>query len=608
MSDTTALLSPAVETEYGAEIGPEQGRPWPDGPGAWACTRGEAAVNAHRPAKRKQQYSQPETPTEHAICRLRSHWGARLVLLRENDEGELVPAWRGWNSCKPPGSGQCIDHLRSGGAIGWQPDSFDCIVVDADHGDAAKLAMKYPPLAYLETRRLAHLVYRKVDLEIIDNTRFEWEGLTGELKSTGLCRFHGSGAERLAAALAEADGGGPTLPLELLRPSQALLARRRGGNRRAPRLSLLPRHDEVHEGKRDVSLFEIGRHATYRFTYEDLPELERMCIEHAFAIAESFPCDPESEPKIRATGRSWARYKWRVDTGKLAPRAGTGRRAGSGKADESARSAERDASDGGTQTRTPDTPPPGDPQGGMIKAGFTPPRPVGHGSVAQQRRSHGGKVKAERSRATNRPRDERIWRLRDEGMSYRGIEKRLKGTKHAVSHTRIGEVIKEKPVGQGERDKTIRLFAVWYGKGRGRGHLTKVGKKVGLPSAVVREWLALPPGPDYVNEREARRAARANRKRRDPTVRQIRKMLRQTPEPSAASVASAFPGVDRSIIEEQIEWKHKADARARYWAKRRGGRKRKDGDGNDSSARSKHTHEGDGKTEKQNELMLEEGE
>ena len=498
-------------------------------------------------------------------------------MLRKDDEGELVPAWTRWNSCKPPGSGQCIDHLRAGGAMGWQPGSFGCIVVDVDHGDPATLAMAHPPLAYLETRRGAHLVYRAVEVNVLDNTDFEWEGLSGELKTTGFCRFHGIGAERLSGALAETDGGGPRLPLELLRPSQAILAKRRGGNHRAPRLSLLPRHDEVHEGNRNVSLFELGRHATYRFEYGDYAELERMCIEHAFAIAESFPCNRESEPKIRATGRSWAQYKWKVDTGKAAPRAGTDTRSQGGNAGESPKPRVGDKSRGGMGTKTPDTPPPGDPQGGMIKAQFTPPIPVGHGPLAQQRRSRGGKVRAERARAKNERRDRLIWRLRDEEMSYRKIAERLKRSNHKLSHMGVAKVVKKKPVGPGERDQTIRVFAVWYGKGRGGRYLTNVGKKVGLPSAVVREWLALPPGPDYVNERAARQAARAARRPRNPVVTAIRRMLREKAQHSAAELAEAFPDVDLAVIEEQIEWKGKNEARDRYWAARNAGMNPKEG-------------------------------
>ena len=407
------------------------------------------AMSTRHSTSRRRQFTQPENPAEQALWSLRSHRGARLVMLRKDDEGELVPAWTRWNSCKPPGSGQCIDHLRAGGAMGWQPGSFGCIVVDVDHGDPATLAMAHPPLAYLETRRGAHLVYRAVEVNVLDNTDFEWEGLSGELKTTGFCRFHGIGAERLSGALAETDGGGPRLPLELLRPSQAILAKRRGGNHRAPRLSLLPRHDEVHEGNRNVSLFELGRHATYRFEYGDYAELERMCIEHAFAIAESFPCDRESEPKIRATGRSWAQYKWKVDTGKAAPRAGTDTRSQGGNAGESPKPRVGDKSRGGMGTKTPDTPPPGDPQGGMIKAQFTPPIPVGHGPLAQQRRSRGGKVRAERARAKNERRDRLIWRLRDEEMSYRKIAERLKRSNHKLSHMGVAKVVKKKPVGPG---------------------------------------------------------------------------------------------------------------------------------------------------------------
>ena len=370
-------------------------------------------MSARRSATGKRQYSQPENTYEQSLWSLRNCPGARLILVNPVGDDDFIPAWTSYNTCKPPGSGHCIDHVRTGGMMGWQPVSFGCIGVDVDHGDATKLALAYPPLVYLKTRHGAHLVYRAGNVNVIDNTNFEWAGLTGQIKTTGLCRFHGAGAERLASALHEADGDGPKFPVEILKPGQVTLGNKPAHHNKTPNLTVLPRNDEICVGNRNVSLFELGRHATYRFQFRDFADLERQCIDHAFAIAESFPCESELEGKIRATGRSWARFRWRWETGKQTPPSGTRPRSKHHtKALDSSQAQAK--ANRGEHTGSTGIPPLGpDSQGGMSEPRFTPARPLGSDSWAQKRRSRGGQVRAARARDKNVRRDCLIWRLNE---------------------------------------------------------------------------------------------------------------------------------------------------------------------------------------------------
>lgn len=522
------------------------------------------AMSTNHAAKkcRETQYSQPENEHEFALHTLRSHKRAHLVLLvpdtSPDGEESWKPGWEGWPR-RRPGSGQCIDHVREGGAIGWKPASFGCIVVDVDYGDPAELAKVHPPLAFLKTRRGAHLVYRAGDLDVMDNSTFHWLDLSGEIKSTGMCRFHGHGAETLALALTAPDANKKTFPAELLLPRECKAAKKKQartvhgsppkwGKTRQPKLVIVPRIDEVQEGNRNVSLFEIGRHATYQFGYNDYADLEGQCIAHAHAIVNSFECRPEPVPKVEATGRSWARYRWKHDTGQKPP------------------SLLRQPSTA-IKKIAPPSPCPVLSPGGMIKA-------HGTGSAldpAQRRRcSQGGKRRAERVRAKNYKRDCRIWRLHDADTSIREIEPHVDIKRNAI-HT----VVQRKPSGQGELDKRLRHLAKFelrmFGRGRTKPHLTRIANKLGLRSTVVKAWLSLPPGPDYINDHTAKLAARAARKPRDKTVTKIRRTLAEYRKRTAAELKTEFPEVALLVIEEQISRQRRIEAKSRWWWERRQG-------------------------------------
>ena len=143
-----------------------------------------------------------------------------------------------------------------------------------------------------------------------------------------------------------------------------------------------------------------------------------------------------------------------------------------------------------------------------------------------------------------------------------------------MSKSTVHRVIQYKPVGQGRLDARIRALALQHTRKGKPGlvpHLTKIGKEVGLSSPVVREWLALPPGPDYRNEHAARLAAKAARKPRDKSVTAIRKLLQRRPYLTAGEIALEFPEIERSVIEQLILRQRQLEAAGRFWSRKKKG-------------------------------------
>ena len=515
---------------------------------------------------------------------LRRRRGAHLILLKADEAGELVPAWQGWNR-RRPGSGQCIDHVRAGGRIGWMPSSFECIVIDVDHGDPRDLASVHPPLVYLETRRGAHLVYRRNTIDVIDGVAFEWAGVSGEIKSTGMCRLHGNGAEKLAFALATSNPDDRPFPEALLRPGDYRQARKRKRNRKTgkARLSAVRNPGDVYEGVRNETLFETGRHSVYRMAYDNYAELEAKCTALAYAISESFECEQERGCKIDATAKSWARYKWKWDTGQCAPQ----------------RASKRSQKVRNNQIPACPPPSPKTSVGGMMEA---------HGTAArdtrwdQRRRSWGGKVRAKRVHEKNYQRDCKIWRWHDEGRSIRRIEAQPSIN---IKRNAIHNVIKRRPAGQGKMDEKLRGLAHFYrkrpGAKRSSPHLTRIAKQVKLPSKVVRAWLALPPAPDYVNEHAARLAAKLATKPRDKRVTELRRTLRKDPGQGQAELEVRFPDIEPRVIEEQVARQRKIDTRTRWWYERT--KMREEGT-EAGTAPSRSTAQEKGASKRQHELEI----
>ena len=119
----------------------------------------------------------------------------------------------------------------------------------------------------------------------------------------------------------------------------------------------------------------------------------------------------------------------------------------------------------------------------------------------------------------------------------------------------MDRVVARKPGrGQGELDRAIRDLAREERKPDGEPHLGKIAREleqrhgVRLPTAVVRTWRDLAPGPDYVLEYEVRAAARAARRPRPPVapeVRSVRRTLRLVPGCSLALVEVVHAEVPR---------------------------------------------------------------
>ena len=73
---------------------------------------------------------------------------------------------------------------------GWIPAKSNLCVVDVDDGNWEILAKEYPPICEYKSRREAgrHLLYYR-NRQILDS-RFEWNGLEGDIKCPGLVVLH----------------------------------------------------------------------------------------------------------------------------------------------------------------------------------------------------------------------------------------------------------------------------------------------------------------------------------------------------------------------------------------------------------------------------------
>ena len=83
-----------------------------------------------------------------------------------------------------------IDNVNEGGLTGWIPAKSNLCVVDVDDGNWEILAKEYPPICNYASRQAdrRHLVYYR-DRQILDS-RFEWNGLEGDIKCPGLVVLH----------------------------------------------------------------------------------------------------------------------------------------------------------------------------------------------------------------------------------------------------------------------------------------------------------------------------------------------------------------------------------------------------------------------------------
>ena len=127
--------------------------------------------------------------------------------------------------------------------------------------------------------------------------------------------------------------------------------------------------------------------------------------------------------------------------------------------------------------------------------------------------------------------------------------------RYRLARSTVQGVVARKPrAGQGEIDRSIRDYS------RGRRYLSEIAQAVEwrhkktLSTGVIRAWLALEPGPDYLREHEARAAERAGRRSRPPVapeVRAVRKTLRLVPGCSLALVEVVHADVSQDVLEAE---------------------------------------------------------
>ena len=159
-----------------------------------------------------------------------------------------------------------------------------------------------------------------------------------------------------------------------------------------------------------------------------------------------------------------------------------------------------------------------------------------------------------------------MWR-----QSGRGLGLRRLASQFGLPRSIVQGIVARKPRGQGECDRAVRRLARVLIKRGGRPYLAGIAKSVrreygvSLSTAVVRAWLDLDPGRDYLREHEARVAARAARRPRVPVapeVAAVRRTLRLVPGSSLTLIEVEHPDVPQHVLESE----HKRALREWLWA------------------------------------------
>ena len=171
-----------------------------------------------------------------------------------------------------------------------------------------------------------------------------------------------------------------------------------------------------------------------------------------------------------------------------------------------------------------------------------------------------------RPRAISPKREREVWRAHDGGMGLRRLAER-----YGLPRSTVQGIVARKPLaGQGAIDSSIRGLALALRKEFGGPHLGGIASAierrhgVRLPTGVIRAWLALEPGPDYVREDEARAAARAARRPRPPVapeVRAVRSTLRLVPGCSLTLVEVVHAELSQVVLEAE----HRRALRGWQW-------------------------------------------
>lgn len=121
-------------------------------------------------------------------------------------------------------------------------------------------------------------------------------------------------------------------------------------------------------------------------------------------------------------------------------------------------------------------------------------------------------------------------------------------------------ILARKPCGQGDCDTTIRRLAGLLSPSRRRPRLGTIAEAVEkkfrkkLPTGVIRAWLPLEPGPDYLREHEARAAERAARRTHPPVppeIREVRRTLTNFSGTSIALIEIVHQDISQDVLESE---------------------------------------------------------
>lgn len=182
--------------------------------------------------------------------------GCKFVLVQEKK-----PIRKGWPT-RWHQAHTVVEHLMSGGQIGFIPISVGMGGMDVDHGDPHSVVSAHDPFLVLPTERGCHLMW-DTNEDFPDRNGIEAHGLTYDLRCKGYLREHGGGILALATALYErAPNECNPFPQQLLIPLSELESK-------APKL--VPSGNEISQpdhatamslaqvGNRNVTLFHFLR-------------------------------------------------------------------------------------------------------------------------------------------------------------------------------------------------------------------------------------------------------------------------------------------------------------------------------------------------------------
>ena len=188
--------------------------------------------------------------------------GATFVLT--SPSRPKVPIWKQWQAPRDRPSPEIVNaYTAAGGPIGLIPNSIREAVADFDHGGRERILAyveAHPPRLFVPTKTPDHFDgYYDARAERRDS-QFEVDGVSGEIKTSGLVVLWGDTCDRLAAAMRR--GGAYWFPTDLFDAAGLPPAREPARGPRV-RIDAVPVAGGV-KGDRNVSMFNAVRQWAYR--------------------------------------------------------------------------------------------------------------------------------------------------------------------------------------------------------------------------------------------------------------------------------------------------------------------------------------------------------